>query len=205
MRPSNTTERRDEIAQALLRVMASEGYERATIQRIAKEAGLTPGLVHYHFDDKAEILGVLIASLVARFEARIVRRTAKRIGARAQLDGLLEALLSRGEDEDLEAVRCWTLVGAEAVKDTRVRSLYEAHLAALTERIAALLIEACHDECRSGEGARQLAVTLVALAEGYFAMSAATPSLVARGSASAMAKRTVRALIEGQPPKDGAS
>lgn len=201
MRPSNTGERRREIARALLCVMASDGYERATIVRIAKEAGLASGLVHYHFEKKAEILATLVGDLVTRFEARIARRTEAREGALGKLDGLLEALLSRGDDEDLDAVRCWTLVGAEAVKDAEVRALYEAHVGALTERLAALIVEACHDEGRSGEGARAVAGAMVALTEGYFALAAATPALVATGSASAMAKRTLRGLIAGQPRK----
>jgi TetR/AcrR family transcriptional repressor of bet genes len=203
MRPSNTGERRREISQALLRVMASEGYERATIVRVAKEASLAPGLVHYHFENKAEILAMLVSDLVARFEARIERRTNQRTGALAKLDGLLEALLARGDDEDLEAVRCWTLVGAEAVKDAEVRALYEGHLGALTDRLAALIVEACHDDGRSGEGARAMAGAIVALTEGYFALAAASPALVAVGSASGMAKRMLRGLIAAQARKEG--
>jgi TetR/AcrR family transcriptional repressor of bet genes len=202
MRPSNTEERRRDIAQALLRVMAKDGYERATIVRIAGEAGLAPGLVHYHFGRKDEILGALVAELVQRFEARIGRRTDKRPSALAKLDGALEALLARGEDDDLEAVRCWTLIGAEAVKDPEVRVLYDAHLTRLTDRLAAWIVEACHDEGRSGEGARSVACTLIALAEGFFALAAATPGLVASGTASPMAKRALRGLLAAQPPKE---
>jgi TetR/AcrR family transcriptional repressor of bet genes len=202
MRPSNTTERRQEIADALRRVMATEGYERATIQRIAHEAGLAPGLVHYHFESKAEILALLVETLVGRFEARIARRMKGAEGALEQLDRLLEGLLARGDDEDLEAVRCWTLVGAQAVKDADVRALYETHLATLTDRIAALVVTACHDEGKSGEGARAMAGALVALTEGYFALAAVSPLLVATGSASAMAKRTLRGLLSGQPRKE---
>ena len=40
--------------QILLAVVATNGYERATIQLIAKQAGLAPGLVHYPFKDKRE-------------------------------------------------------------------------------------------------------------------------------------------------------
>jgi TetR/AcrR family transcriptional repressor of bet genes len=203
MRPSNTEERRREISQALLRVMAAEGYERATIVRVAKEAGIAPGLVHYHFDSKAEILATLVSELVARFEARIERRTEQRASALAKLDGLLEALLARGDDEDLEAVRCWALVGAEAVKDAEVRALYEAHLGALVDRLAAWVVEACHDEGRSGEGARAVAGAVVALTEGYLALAAASPALVAAGSASGMAKRMLRGLLAAQPRKEG--
>lgn len=55
-RPTNTDARRAEIVEAMLRVMARRGYARASIAAIAEEAGLTAGLVHYHFRNKQAIL-----------------------------------------------------------------------------------------------------------------------------------------------------
>lgn len=201
-RESNTTERRREIASALVRVMASEGYAGATIQRIAREAGLTPGLVHYHFEDKAEILRVVVEDLASRIRQRISRRSAGRTSALGRLDGVLEALLARGDDEDLDAVRCWALVGAEAVRSPEVRALREAHVLALTDQVASLLVAACHEDGRSGEGARAMAGALIALAEGYSTLAAATPQAIPAGSASAMAKRAMRGLLAGQPARE---
>jgi len=201
-RESNTTERRSAIASALLRVMAVEGYEGATIQRIAREAGLSPGLLHYHFENKAEILRVVVEDLSVRVRARIARRVTKRPTALARLDGVLEAMLARGEDEDLDAVRCWAILAAESVKSAEVRELREAHVLSLIDEIATLLVTACHDDGRSGEGARAMAGALVALAEGYTTLAAATPAAIPPGSASAMAKRAMRGLIAAQPARE---
>ena len=55
-RPSNRAQRREEIANALMRIMAKKGYEGAALSDVAAEAGLTQGLIHYHFKDKMEIL-----------------------------------------------------------------------------------------------------------------------------------------------------
>ena len=55
-RPSNTDARREQIVLGLQRVMAERGYEKATVSAIAQAAGLTPGLVHYHFKNKQEML-----------------------------------------------------------------------------------------------------------------------------------------------------
>ena len=69
---ANTEHRRAAIVSAMLPVMAQHGYERATIQAIAREAGLTPGLIHYHFKSKQEILVSLVKAIMeyarARFE-----------------------------------------------------------------------------------------------------------------------------------------
>jgi len=40
----------------MVRVMARRGYGRATIAEIAREARVRNGIVHYHFEDKKEIL-----------------------------------------------------------------------------------------------------------------------------------------------------
>ncbi|HEY3497153.1 MAG TPA: helix-turn-helix domain-containing protein, partial [Polyangiaceae bacterium] len=65
-RASNSAERRGQIVEGLLAVMAREGYEGASIQAIGRAAGLAPGLVHYHFDTKQEILVELIETLTRR-------------------------------------------------------------------------------------------------------------------------------------------
>ena len=59
-RKPNTELRRQQIVDGLLRTIAAQGYTGATIQAIASASGLAPGLVHYHFRDKREILVTLV-------------------------------------------------------------------------------------------------------------------------------------------------
>src|SRR5262249_30829735 len=75
-RPSNTDERREQITQAMVKVMARRGYDGASIGDIAKAARLTPGLVHYHFKSKQEILLEALHLLVVRHEAKLDERLA---------------------------------------------------------------------------------------------------------------------------------
>lgn len=52
--------RRREIVDAAVTVIAREGWAAASIDKITREAGVSRGLVSYHFRDKAELLsGVL--------------------------------------------------------------------------------------------------------------------------------------------------
>src|SRR5262249_1322148 len=60
-RPSNREQRRREILQAFAKVLADHGYAGATIAAVATEAGVAPGLVHHHFESKAELTGSLLA------------------------------------------------------------------------------------------------------------------------------------------------
>ncbi|MGH8277414.1 MAG: TetR family transcriptional regulator, partial [Steroidobacteraceae bacterium] len=49
-------QRRDEIALVACRVVATHGFDQATIVRIAREAGYTTGMVAHYFDTKQQII-----------------------------------------------------------------------------------------------------------------------------------------------------
>lgn len=74
-RPPNTNARRAQISGGLIKVMAKRGYDGASVNEIAKAAELTPGLIHYHFKNKQEILLAALADLVARHEERLDEST----------------------------------------------------------------------------------------------------------------------------------
>ncbi len=200
-RPSNTDARRAEIARALGRVMARVGYERASIVAIAREAGIAPGLVHYHFSSKSEVLVALVRELVSGARRRIDARLATADNPAAKLDAFIDALLARGEDVPASAVSCWALVGAEAVTQPEVRAQYAAFIGELARELAGLLARACQAEGRSGEGSKAMAGAMVATIEGYFALAAAAADVIPRGSASAMARHMARGLVLAQPAR----
>ncbi|AZK45379.1 TetR/AcrR family transcriptional regulator [Paenibacillus lentus] len=53
-------QKRDKVVEAAFKVMSEKGYEKASIKDIANEAGITPGLIHYYFRNKEEILTELL-------------------------------------------------------------------------------------------------------------------------------------------------
>ncbi len=56
--------RRQQILQAALRVFARDGYHKASIRRIAREAGLkSPPLVYWYFKDKNELFEAALLQL----------------------------------------------------------------------------------------------------------------------------------------------
>ena len=50
---------------------ARYGYQGASIDRIAKAAGLTKGAIYYHFKDKEELLFAAVKNRVGQFERRV--------------------------------------------------------------------------------------------------------------------------------------
>src|SRR4051794_3751869 len=57
-------ERRAQLVEAALAVASAEGIAAATVRRVAEEAGVALGVVHYCFADKDELFGALAARLV---------------------------------------------------------------------------------------------------------------------------------------------
>src|ERR1700742_120467 len=97
-RPSNTDERRAQIVAGLMQVMATQGYDGASTQTIAEAAGLSPGLVHYHFKNKREVLLALIEALGARLDSRFERRAEQTGSPRGRLYAFIDAHLALGTD-----------------------------------------------------------------------------------------------------------
>jgi AcrR family transcriptional regulator len=60
--------RRAELVEAAGRVVARDGIAAATTRRIAEEAGLPQGLVHYWFASKDELLEEVIMTLLRQFQ-----------------------------------------------------------------------------------------------------------------------------------------
>jgi len=133
-RPSLRAERRAELTAAFARVLAREGYAGATIQAIAAEAGVAPGLVHHHFKDKADLLDALLTDLLTGFR----RRTESLQGSSDALGAYGRAAVGRGATADVVAARCWVGVLAEAVRDpvlfARVRRLVNGEIGAIERR-----------------------------------------------------------------------
>ncbi|MGR5239213.1 TetR/AcrR family transcriptional regulator [Vibrio alfacsensis] len=55
-RQEMSNNRKNELVEATLRVIASEGVKAATVRSIADEANVTQGLIRYHFRSKDELI-----------------------------------------------------------------------------------------------------------------------------------------------------
>lgn len=67
---------RDRLVSAAFRVVARDGLEAASVKVIAAEAGVTPGLVHYHFATKEAVLAAALEQGLADYLARNQARRA---------------------------------------------------------------------------------------------------------------------------------
>jgi TetR/AcrR family transcriptional repressor of bet genes len=180
-RPSNTEHRRQEIVLGLMSAMAEKGYEKASIQSIAKAASLSPGLIHYHFKTKLEILIALMNELSCKADERFESLAAEANSAEEKLMAYIDAALALGEGSNQQAVAAWVIIGAEAVRLDDVRSLYQEVIAKHSKTLVELLSHAAL-EAGSETGselskvkAKELATFIIASIEGAYQIATTIP------------------------------
>jgi len=186
-RPSNTEERRTQIVSAMQKVMASSGYAGSTIAAIARAAGLAPGLVHYHFRDKREILVALVDTLARYGRDRYDRRTAVATTARDRLRAYVDARLAYGPDAQSDAVAAWVVVAEQAIHDADVREVYQTALAAELKVVRSLLRQRYRELGHRPRRVDQLAAGILSYIEGAFVLATTARPLLPRGFAAPIA------------------
>jgi TetR/AcrR family transcriptional repressor of bet genes len=199
-RASNTEQRRAQIAEALLSVMARRGYEGASIAAIAKQARLAPGLVHYHFESKLEILIAAIGILTERHLTYLDGALARATTPPAQLTAFIDAHLGLGAYADPAALACWVLIGGEALRERRVQLEYERTVTALAARLAAIIERGIADRSFARVDPLASAAALVAVVQGYFLVAATARAVVPSGTAAMAALRMAEGLLRPDRP-----
>src|SRR5271157_715645 len=92
-------DRREQIMEAALRVFAKKGFAEASNKDIAREAGITPGLIYHYFESKEALLKAIFDD---RSPQRIVRSNPEQILAlppRQFLGLVVRQMLTVVEDE----------------------------------------------------------------------------------------------------------
>ncbi len=196
-RPSNTQQRRLEIVLSLLKVMAEKGYANATIQAIAKQAELKPGLIHYHFKSKQEILVELVKWVSEQAQARFDVLSEKANTPWEKLKAFVDARLAKGSSENPEAVAAWVVISAEAIRQTEVKTLYEDAIDSQLKTLIQLLTEAS-DGKLSKNRARDIASITVAAMEGAFTLSVAAGDVMPKNYASNSLLELLKSHIEAK-------
>jgi TetR/AcrR family transcriptional regulator, fatty acid metabolism regulator protein len=79
-RPSFIEEkRRSQIVDIAIQTIATQGFSQASLAEIAKEAGISKGVISYHFDGKEDLVEEILRSLL-RKPAEFVKERVSRAG-----------------------------------------------------------------------------------------------------------------------------
>lgn len=193
-RPSNKEERRQQIIDGLKAAMAEKGYEKASIQSIAKAAGLSPGLIHYHFKTKQEILVELTNQLSQTAKDRFASKVEDATTSTERLTAYVESALELGTGSDPEAVTAWVLISAEAVRQEEVRTLYQQVVSDNLNELEVILKEVKKDKGLdiSNKEIKELASLILATIEGCYQLATTSGAILPKNYAA----RTLNTLLD---------
>lgn len=146
---------------------------KASIQSIAKAAGLSPGLIHYHFKTKLEILIALMTDLSDKADERYELLAINAESAEDKLTAYIDAALALGEGSDQQAVAAWVIIGAEAVRLEDVRDLYQEVIAKHSNTLVELLTQASSEVGTklNKKKAKELATFIIASIQGAYQLA----------------------------------
>ncbi|MDG5804632.1 TetR/AcrR family transcriptional regulator [Streptomyces ossamyceticus] len=173
-------ERRRQVAQALLRVVESEGLEAASIPRIARELGATTGLVQTYFRTKDELL-VFAAQYVGEAMNTRVATLLEACDPHDVKQRLLTSLgvLTGADEGSGTEARIWLAFLARAAYHPALREVHSAGSREIRDRCAqALALAQRLGRLPAGLDPRTEAFGLIAFADGLTVQRAVEPELL---------------------------
>ncbi|MHB8382318.1 MAG: TetR/AcrR family transcriptional regulator [Candidatus Binataceae bacterium] len=153
------TARRAQIIECAIETIATLGYARASLAQIARRAGISKGVISYHFAGKDELIQEIVEEVYSAGQAFMRPRILAETSARARLRKYIETNL-----EFLGAHRMHLLALSEIYMNARPRRPVERSASNSDERIVAGLERILRRGQRAGEfrefSARVMAITI---------------------------------------------
>lgn len=90
--------RREQIVRATIRCLARDGYAGLTMKRVAVEAAVSQGILHYYFRDKAAMLAAAARRVTVDLDHRVAAESRRARDARGRLRAVIRACLRTAVD-----------------------------------------------------------------------------------------------------------
>lgn len=131
--------RRQEVAEAVLRVVRRDGLEQASVRNVAREAGLSMGSLRHYFASQSELMVFAFRTVVDRIESRLARLEPGPEPRRRAEDVLAELLPL--DDERRTENELWLAFTSRAMVDPALRDLRDEGYDALRAGCRAILTD----------------------------------------------------------------
>jgi transcriptional repressor BetI len=186
--------RRRQLIEATVDTIHEVGFAAATLQAIARRAGVSPGLVAHYFGDKNGLLEATLRALYDDLTRDLIARLAAAETPRQRLEAVIEANLAPGQF-DPRIATVWLAFWAQALhvpELARVQRIYQRRMSDNLLHAAKRLLPA--------REARDLAEGLAGLIDGLWLHA----TLGGGRPGSAAARRLLRDYLESRLPKERA-
>ncbi|MCW2983001.1 MAG: transcriptional regulator [Conexibacter sp.] len=193
-------ERREELLEAVWRVVARDGLERATIRVIAQETGWSTGVLAHYFADKDEIL---VSALKLAYD-RIATRWAVKLEGLTGIRALHELVLDNLPLDDQRELETKFLMSywSRAIRDGDGVPRPERRGPQLIDLLSDLVREGQEaGEIRRDDPAPDVAERLLALIDGFSLHTLLDPQRLTRERQMALVQREFDRLAPTTPTK----
>jgi AcrR family transcriptional regulator len=185
-RPSKVTQRRAEIVDAFIRLVAAHGLESVTLDDVASEAGVKRAAARHFVGNRPELIAAAVEELTHRYRATVEEA----VGEAPSIERLIDALFGRVWVHDLSDVsHAFDAVMQEAARHEPTRVLVRQAYEVLLDEIDQALERS--RPAMSAAERRDVAYAIVCLAEHNALMQ----QLGFPAARSTSAKRCARALV----------
>ena len=133
--------RREQIVHATIRCLAREGYAGLTMKKVAREAEVSQGILHYYFASKRAILIAALDVVMGDLDRRVAALSEGARDARGRLRAVIRGCLGLAEDSRefwVVFVEFW----GEMMHDRRLREINSALYARMRRQIGASVVTA---------------------------------------------------------------
>ena len=196
-RKSVAQQRRKEIVQAFYQCVVREGFAKASVRKIASEAGVQPSALHHYFRGRDEMVEELVIYFTDRIFFALEKKLAAITDPALRLSAGIEFIYSP-EMIKAEYAGFFLECCAEARHNPRVKQTI-AHLFLRFRRaIVAHLDESPEFEALSLEKKNLVAAMIVAIHEGVELQWFADPASINLADAVMATRTLIRALTATQ-------
>lgn len=186
-------DRRAEMVQALIELIAAKGIEAATVRRVASRVGVSIGAVQHHFPTKAQMMVAASDELFDRTARRVVDLTVGSNGEK-QLRTTASLLIPPGATDEL--ARVWLSLATLSVFDDEAGEVYRRYWQRLRGGLTDLMWQLRPRRTKSSVHAA--ATALLGMCDGLALSVLSEPQQVQSGQARQIVDNWVTDWLEGR-------
>lgn len=163
-RPSVEQQRREEVFDATLSLLAQRGYRHVRIADIAERTGLSTGIIHYYFKTKEQLLDATFRYVVTESRRQSEKALASGGDPWEQLVALVDAHLCRNGGRDEWVV--WLQLWSEALVRPHLRRLSNEHYGRWIDLVEMVVRQGQEQGLFRAIDAREFVVSMLTMMDG---------------------------------------
>jgi TetR/AcrR family transcriptional regulator, transcriptional repressor of bet genes len=114
--------RRKQLVEAAIAVIHEQGFANATVARIARQAGISSGMVHHYFDSKDDLLFATMRHLLSELRTDAVARLSRAAGPVQRIRAIIDACFGEGQFDE-QVFSAWLALYGNARQSDRLRKI----------------------------------------------------------------------------------